>query len=106
MSALGGALASGLDTRYQTRVVALEQEEGWWLRDETGIRYGPYTATVVALPAPQAVSLLAAAPALAAQACEAEFAPCWAMMAAWPAHRGCLHERRSGWREGPVVARA
>jgi renalase len=84
MNALGRALEAGLDTRYETRIVELLQEPGgWWLHDESGSRYGPYGAVVVALPAPQAVPLLVRSPALAAQAAEAEFAPCWAVMAAW-----------------------
>ncbi|MEB3329340.1 MAG: FAD-dependent oxidoreductase [Candidatus Sericytochromatia bacterium] len=85
MSALPAALAVGLTLHPRTRVAALAHHpDGWRLGLEAGGEAGPFDAVVVAVPAPQAVTLLTpVAPALASRAAEARMAPCWAVMAAW-----------------------
>lgn len=90
MSAMPRAMAKGLDAASSTRITQITKgKKGWMLTDERSGSHGPYDVVVVALPAPQAAELLAGpAPELAAQAREAEFAPCWAVMAAWQTPQG------------------
>lgn len=82
-SALARHLATGLAVETGRRIVAVEPgAEGWRLADETGDAgewSGPFDAVLLAVPAAQAVPLLAAAPALAGRAAEARFEPCWAV---------------------------
>ncbi|MBN8231358.1 FAD-dependent oxidoreductase [Corallococcus macrosporus] len=82
MSAVAKALADGLDVRVGVRVARVAREgQGWRLTSETGEDLGLAEVVVAAVPAPQAVPLLAGAPALAAQAETARLSPCWAVMA-------------------------
>lgn len=84
MSALAGSLAAGLEVRTDTLVARLEREgDRWRLADGAGSDLGGFDAVAVAVPAPQAVPLLAGAPELAARAASARFAPCWAAMFAF-----------------------
>jgi predicted NAD/FAD-dependent oxidoreductase len=80
MSSLAKALAQGLDVRVSTKVEALERDvAGWDLIGEAGALLGRYEAVVSAVPAEQAVPLLApAAQVLALEARLAVTAPCWA----------------------------
>ncbi|MEM7576192.1 MAG: FAD-dependent oxidoreductase [Planctomycetota bacterium] len=58
--------------------------ESWFALDDQGRSHGPYDAAVVALPAPQAASVLAEAkPDFACLADEAEAVGCWAAMVAF-----------------------
>ena len=78
------ALAAGLDLRPGVRVAAIAADGARWvLQGEHGEPLGDFGAVVVAVPAPQAVALLAAAPAMAAAAASVAYEPCWAAMAAW-----------------------
>jgi len=78
MSALGRALGAELDRRQPCRIARVTRDgDGWRLVDETGADQGCFDAVVVATPSPQAVPLLAEAPALAAAAGRAVMAPCW-----------------------------
>ncbi|NOK11184.1 NAD(P)/FAD-dependent oxidoreductase [Corallococcus exercitus] len=82
MSAVAKALADGLDVRFGVRVDRMERDgRAWRLTSETGEDLGLADVVVAAVPAPQAVPLLAGAPALAAQAGTARLSPCWAVMA-------------------------
>ena len=84
MSALAGSLTDGLEVRTGVRIVAIERHEhGWWLTHEGSGGCGGFDAVVAAVPAPQAVPLLAAAPELAERAATVRFAPCWAAMFAF-----------------------
>lgn len=82
MSALGSHMA-GPAARYGARVARLEKvAEGWRLLDETGGLMVEAAQVVLAVPAPQAVELLApvADPAMVAAVAAVEVAPCWAVM--------------------------
>lgn len=90
MSRLAQALAAGVQAHGSARVAHLVRAgETWFLELEDNTRHGPYSAVVVAVPAPQAVSLLEpVAPTLAQQAASARMAPCWTVMATWGAPLG------------------
>ncbi|WP_253899897.1 NAD(P)/FAD-dependent oxidoreductase [Corallococcus carmarthensis] len=86
MNAVAKALADGLDVRTGVRVERVEREgRAWRLTSETGEDLGLAEVVVAAVPAPQAVPLLAGAPELAAQAGSARLSPCWAVMARFDA---------------------
>jgi renalase len=86
MSTIGRHLAEGLDLRVSTRVQRLERDAAagaWAATTVTGGTHGTFDAVVVALPAPEAVDLLAGAPALAAEAAAVQMHPCWAVLVAF-----------------------
>jgi predicted NAD/FAD-dependent oxidoreductase len=84
MSAIGRAMAAGLDVRHEQAVTGLAvQGPRWAVIGEHGRVLGVFDRVVVAVPAPQAAALLAASPALAALAKSCDIAPCWALMAAF-----------------------
>lgn len=79
--------AETLSVRYEVRVERVEREGSEWrLTTEAGERLGPYDMVVVAVPAPQAVPLLAGAPELAARAATVNMEPCQAVMARFGEH--------------------
>lgn len=81
MSALTRHLAQELDARWQTRIARIERAPGGWhLTADDGAELGHWQQVIVATPAPQAVPLLADAPALASFAASARLDPCWALM--------------------------
>ena len=82
MSAVVKAIADPLDVRWNTRVDAVRRIGSSWILDP--VSQDAFDAVVIAVPAEQAVSLLAAHdPAMAtiAQACPS--APCWTAMVAF-----------------------
>lgn len=82
MSALARRLARESRVRCGVRVEAVERRgKRWELRTPEGDSLGSFDLVVVALPAPQAVPLLAGAPKLAARAQTVEMAPTWAVLA-------------------------
>ena len=84
MSALGRELARGLDLACSCRIESAERDQAAWrLRAEGGGEIGPFDRVIVAVPAPQAVPLLAGAPALAAAVSAVEMEPCWAALIAF-----------------------
>jgi hypothetical protein len=84
MSALGRMLAEGLNLRLATRVAPPERlGRTWHLTDEHDHELGVFDRVVVAAPAPQAVTLLAGASGLAAQAAQVDYAACWTLMVAF-----------------------
>ncbi|MDP1570161.1 MAG: FAD-dependent oxidoreductase [Vicinamibacterales bacterium] len=86
MSAIGRHLAGGLDVRTGARVTRLAREDaGWTATLEDGATMDGFDRVIVAVPAPQAVPLLDAAPALAAGAARVPMHPCWAVLVAFDA---------------------
>lgn len=85
MNAICRHLATDLEVSLETRVAALDVEDGaWHLASSGGDDLGRYDALVVSAPAPQSRELLASvAPALAARAGQPPMAPCWAVMASF-----------------------
>lgn len=84
MSAIGRALAAGLDIRHGTAVTALAfSGTGWEAHGEHGEVLDTFDRMVVAAPAPQAAALLAPSPPLSALAKSCVMSPCWAVMAAF-----------------------
>lgn len=85
MDAISRHLARGLDLHCSIEVVSVEPQGGGW-----AVALGPgsreaFDAVVLAVPAPQAVPLLAAEPGLARQAAAVHMHPCWAVLAAFDA---------------------
>jgi len=70
MRSIGGHLAEGLDVRYGSPVASTAALDG-------------YDRAVVAVPAPQAATLVAHVPALSAHAAAVVMRPCWAVLAAF-----------------------
>ncbi|HBP19207.1 MAG TPA: deoxyribodipyrimidine photolyase, partial [Planctomycetes bacterium] len=74
-------LGAGLAVEHGARALAVAGRPGeWWVRTDQGER-GPAERVVVAVPAPQAVPLLAqAAPQLSERVAQASYAPCWTLL--------------------------
>jgi hypothetical protein len=88
MSAPVKALLAGIEVIGGRRVTALARAAGGWAAtDDTGAVTGPFAAAVIAVPAPQAVALLAplGLPAVAGSVAGAVMAPCWAGLVAFAA---------------------
>ncbi len=84
MIRLAQHLAEGLDVRAGVRIQRLQGVGDVWVAIDTeGAAHGPFDVVIVAVPAPQAVPLLAPAPALAEVASGITMAPCWAAMVAF-----------------------
>lgn len=89
MSAPVKALLADLPVATACRIEALRHATGGWvLVAEDGTRHGPFAAVVLAVPAPQSVSLLATAGEAVAAAMilrlgEVGIAPCWSALAAF-----------------------
>jgi predicted NAD/FAD-dependent oxidoreductase len=82
MSGLVGGLAVGLDVRFDVEVEAvLRDGAGWSVAGET------FAHAIVAIPAPQAARLCAAAPRLVEAAQAARMSPCWTLLAAFDGAR-------------------
>ncbi|MCY1045143.1 FAD-dependent oxidoreductase [Corallococcus sp. bb12-1] len=82
MNSVAKVLAEGLDLRSGVRVERVSRDgKAWRLTSDSGEDLGLAEVVVAAVPAPQAVPLLAGAPALADQAKGARLSPCWAVMA-------------------------
>ncbi|ATB38619.1 amine oxidase, flavin-containing [Cystobacter fuscus] len=86
MSALAQAFASRVDVRCGVRVEHVRREhEAWALTSDTGEALGAFHAVVAAVPAPQAVPLLAGSPELSARVAGVRMEPCWSVMAGFAA---------------------
>lgn len=78
MSALVRCLASGMEISTGVRVARLELVHGRWnVYAEDGSSVGSFPRVVVAVPAPQAVGLLGAAPGFAEQAAAVRMSSTW-----------------------------
>jgi hypothetical protein len=90
MNGIVRTLQDGLDVRYGHRATHLEGGAGAWVVVfEDGTRDGPFTHVALTLPPVQLAAFLRASDGvhaeLLAEAQAASLAPCWALMAAWPA---------------------
>lgn len=87
MSAVGKALAKGLDITYQTRARSISrQDENFIVHTQAAEGDGPvYRASrvVAAVPAPQALDLLEPLDPVFAQLRSVSMAPCWSAMLAF-----------------------
>lgn len=79
MSAVPRQLAEALEVVSGTRIEHLEsREDGWWLLDQHRQPHGPFSRVVIAIPTPQASTLLAGHEPTLVAACEAVIQrPCW-----------------------------
>lgn len=79
-------IGAELAVEHGARALAVAGQPGeWWVRTDQGER-GPAERIVIAVPAPQAVPLLArAAPELGERVAQASYAPCWTLLYAPPA---------------------
>jgi predicted NAD/FAD-dependent oxidoreductase len=85
MRGLCDHLARDLDVRLETMVNRVEAGDGGWrLHTAPALAAGEghFDAVLVTAPSPQALELLRAAPALAAEAAAVQWDPCWAAMLA------------------------
>ncbi len=81
MSALVRPLARGLTIQTGTCVhELLRRDSSWELETDTGRRLGPFGAVVAAVPAPQALSLLAPHGRAFRHLISVRMAPCWSLM--------------------------
>ncbi len=81
MSAVAQHLSAGLDIRCNYPIAeVVHRGKDWRLVSEEGLTAAEADLVVVAVPAPQAHSLLADSPDLADRAAAATLAPCWAVM--------------------------
>jgi renalase len=80
-SALVRPLAEGLDIRHETEIARLERVAGGWqLADSDGAGPGMFDGVILAVPAPQAVALLATVPDMAAGLSGVTMAPVWTLL--------------------------
>jgi predicted NAD/FAD-dependent oxidoreductase len=88
MNEVARHLATGLDVRLSTKIEAVSASTGrrglWHLHPTDGreLAVGGFDALVVAVPAPQAATLLKGLTDLAAAVQTVQWAPCWAAMLA------------------------
>jgi predicted NAD/FAD-dependent oxidoreductase len=86
MNAISKQLAEALPLTTRTRVTSMTRRGNQWLlHDEANRELGYFDALIVALPAAQAAELLTDLPEVAQQVRACQFAPCWAVMAAFGA---------------------
>jgi renalase len=84
MSTIARHLARPCHVLSETRVAQVHREgRRWRLLAPAGEDLGAYDVVVVALPAPQALALLAEAPGLAGRAASVKLSGCWAVMLAF-----------------------
>lgn len=82
MNSMIKGLADGLNVRLATPITEIKNtDDGWTLVSDSGPVSDEYEIVIVAVPAEQAVPLLAASPALQARAASVRMQPCWAVMA-------------------------
>lgn len=84
MTGIAKGMAKGLDIRLGTRVTAIEETDyGWHL--ETGTEISHARHLVITAPPVQTTDLLGPEHALAQEIASVAIAPCWTLMAAFPA---------------------
>ena len=84
MSAISRALLGALPVHFSCRITEVFRgEQNWQLQDAEGQSHGPFSAVIVATPAPQASGLLSAAPKLAGTAASVIMNPTWAVALAF-----------------------
>ncbi|WP_285960803.1 NAD(P)/FAD-dependent oxidoreductase [Pseudomonas tohonis] len=84
MSAITRALLGALPVNFACRITEVFRgEQHWGLQDAEGQSHGPFSHVIIATPAPQATTLLAAAPKLAGAAASVAMEPTWAVALAF-----------------------
>jgi len=84
MSAITRALLGALPVRFSCRITEVFRGDSHWsLQDAEGESHGPFSRVLIATPAPQASTLLAAAPKLAGTAASVVMEPTWAVALAF-----------------------
>jgi predicted NAD/FAD-dependent oxidoreductase len=80
MSAITRGLLGDMPVTFSCRITDVSKhDDQWTLLDAEGLRHGPFSHVIVALPAPQAVALLTAAPTLAGTVANVVMEPTWAV---------------------------
>lgn len=88
-SALVRPLAEGLDIRQETEIASLDRVAGrWQLGGSDGTDLGQFDGVILAVPAPQAVALLATVPEMAAGLSGVTMAPVWTLLLGFEAPTG------------------
>lgn len=98
MSAPARAMAAGCTIVAGSQVAALHRgDAGWSIHDADGAvatpGNGSFAATILAMPAPQAIPLAASAGLAWSPMQQASYAPCWALMLAFEAALGLPSDR-------------
>jgi predicted NAD/FAD-dependent oxidoreductase len=106
MSSLVRPLARGLTIHTGAFVhELLRRENVWELATDSGRRFGPFSAVIAAVPAPQALSLLAPHGRAFRHLVSVQMAPCWSLMVSFedglPAGRDVFR-----WTDGPLALAA
>jgi predicted NAD/FAD-dependent oxidoreductase len=84
MSAITRAMLGDMPVTFSCRITEVfHGEEHWNLLDADGRSHGPFSQVVIAIPAPQATTLLAAAPKLASVVAGVKMEPTWAVALAF-----------------------
>ena len=84
MSAITRAMLGALPVTFSCHITEVFRgPEHWHLQDADGHTHGPFSHVLIATPAPQASSLLAAAPKLAGAAASVAMQPTWAVALAF-----------------------
>lgn len=84
MSAITRAMLADMPVTFSCRITEVFRgEEHWSLLDADGCSHGPFSQVVIAVPAPQATALLAAAPKLAGIVAGVKMEPTWAVALAF-----------------------
>jgi len=84
MSAITRAMLGALPVTFSCHITEVFRgPEHWHLQDADGQTHGPFSHVLIATPAPQASSLLAAAPKLAGAAASVAMEPTWAVALAF-----------------------
>ncbi|PWB35370.1 FAD-dependent oxidoreductase [Pseudomonas sp. SDI] len=80
MSAITRGLLKDVTVNFSCRIAEVYRGQHYWhLQDTDGCSHGPFSRVIIAVPAPQATQLLAAAPKLAAAAAGVQMEPTWAI---------------------------
>ncbi|WP_397449801.1 NAD(P)/FAD-dependent oxidoreductase [Pseudomonas sp. NA-150] len=84
MSAITRAMRGDLPVTFSCRITEVFRGvQHWSLQDAEGVTHGPFSHVIIATPAPQATTLLAAAPKLAGVAAGVLMEPTWAVALAF-----------------------
>lgn len=84
MSAITRAMLGDMPVTFSCRITEVfRAEQHWNLLDADGQSHGPFSQVVIAIPAPQATTLLADAPKLASVVAGVKMEPTWAVALAF-----------------------
>jgi predicted NAD/FAD-dependent oxidoreductase len=106
MSGIVRPLARGLELATGTFVhELLRRDNVWEIETDSGRRLGPFNAVVTAVPAPQALSLLAPHGRAFRHLVNVQMAPCWSLMVSFERGPG-IESDVLRWTEGPLALAA